>query len=199
MNEMWNTRFKEETFFYGQQVNEVLKEFLLREKPGKILLPGEGEGRNAVYAAKLGWQVTAIDFSEEGKFKAEKLAKQNQVEINYIVQDVSTYEAPSNFYDCIACVFLHMPLDSFFEMIKQLTKSLKPNGKLFIVGFHTTQLAYKSGGPKNIDWLYSQSSFENSLKGFNIINNSSFTTKLNEGEGHLGEAAIHIFEGQKID
>lgn len=197
MNEMWNARFKEESFFYGEQVNEALKQFLLREKPGKILLPGEGEGRNAVYAAKLGWQVTAVDFSEEGKLKADKLAELNKVEINYLVQDVASYKAPDNYYDCIACIFLHMPKSSFFEMITRLRKTLKTKGKLFIVGFHTSQLKLQSGGPKNEDWLYSYDYFETLKNEFNILQNKNISTKLNEGEGHQGEAAIHIFEAEK--
>jgi hypothetical protein len=70
----WNERYGADEYVYGKEPNGFLKEFIDNHPPGKILLPAEGEGRNAVYAASKGWEVTAFDFSEEGKKKALKLA-----------------------------------------------------------------------------------------------------------------------------
>ena len=74
MKEFWEIRYAEKQYAYGENPNVYFKEQLDKLKPGKILLPAEGEGRNAVYAAKQGWEVMAFDLSSEGKNKAEKLA-----------------------------------------------------------------------------------------------------------------------------
>ena len=84
----WNERYSKEEFAYGEQPNNYLKEQLQRLNTGKILCAAEGEGRNAVFAAKLGWEVSAFDISIEGKNKAMQLAKQNNVTIDYQVGEL---------------------------------------------------------------------------------------------------------------
>lgn len=72
MKEFWNGKYSSKEYIYGTEPNEYFKSALEKYRPGTILLPGDGEGRNAVYAAKKGWQVTAFDFSNAAKEKAEK-------------------------------------------------------------------------------------------------------------------------------
>lgn len=81
--DFWNEMYGTEEFRYGTTPNEFFKEKLDKMKPGSVLLPAEGEGRNAVYAATQGWDVTAFDISAQGKEKAVQLAKQHNVSINY--------------------------------------------------------------------------------------------------------------------
>ena len=78
---MWDTRYGKDEYAYGTEPNQFLKEKLEDLEPGSILFPAEGEGRNAVYAAQLGWKVSAFDISEVGKQKALKLAGQKKVSI----------------------------------------------------------------------------------------------------------------------
>lgn len=85
METFWNQRYRQEAFAYGKAPNQYFKENIQKLNPGKILFPAEGEGRNAVYAAQLGWDVYAFDISEEGKTKAKKWARENKVSINYQV------------------------------------------------------------------------------------------------------------------
>ena len=82
---MWNKRYAQKEYFYGKQPNEFFRKQLLKFPPGRILLPAEGEGRNAVFAALSGWDVVAFDTSTEAKKKAEKLAKENKVQISYSI------------------------------------------------------------------------------------------------------------------
>src|SRR6184192_625994 len=81
----WNERYHNDEFAFGKEPNEFLKEQLKALNVGTILFPAEGEGRNAVFAAKLGWKVFAFDISVEGKKKAERLAEANHVTIDYKV------------------------------------------------------------------------------------------------------------------
>ena len=105
----WNERYSQEAFAYGEAPNHYLKEQLIKLPVGSILFPAEGEGRNAVFAATSGWQVSAFDISQEGKNKALKLADKNQVSIDYQVGalDVLNYE-PEQF-DAIALIYAHFP------------------------------------------------------------------------------------------
>ena len=82
MKEFWNERYYENGYAYGEEANIFFKEELLKLKPGNILLPAEGEGRNAVFAAKQGWEVEAFDISDVGKEKAIQLARKNGVNIS---------------------------------------------------------------------------------------------------------------------
>ena len=84
----WNDRYSNEEFAYGEEPNNYLKEQLEKLNPGTILFPAEGEGRNAVFAAKLGWEVWAFDISAEGKDKAMKLVATNNVAIDYQVRNL---------------------------------------------------------------------------------------------------------------
>ena len=123
--DFWNSRYSEQEFAYGTEPNEFLKEQLENLKSGTALFLGEGEGRNAVYAAKLGWQVDAVDFSSSAKVKALKLAEENNVKINYEVCDLNEYEFKENYYDLVVMIFLHLPLELREKVFKNSINSLK--------------------------------------------------------------------------
>ncbi|EMO04794.1 methyltransferase domain protein, partial [Leptospira interrogans serovar Icterohaemorrhagiae str. Verdun HP] len=107
----WNERYNKEEFAFGEQPNEYLKEQLEKLKIGTILFPAEGEGRNAVFAAKLGWNVSAFDISIEGKKKAFRLAEANQVKIDYQVGELQTLDYRSEQFDAIALIYAHFPAE----------------------------------------------------------------------------------------
>src|ERR1044071_4042287 len=113
----WDERYRKEEFAYGDQPNNYLKEHLEKFKPGKILFPAEGEGRNAVFAAKLGWHVTAFDISAEGKNKALRLAAANNVVIDYMVGELQNLHFSPGEFDAIAFIYAHFPADikSFYH------------------------------------------------------------------------------------
>src|SRR5688572_28635163 len=84
----WNDRYSKDEYAYGERPNNFLKEQLEKIKVGSILFPAEGEGRNAVFAATLGWNVSAFDISAEGKNKALRLAETHKVTIDYQVGEL---------------------------------------------------------------------------------------------------------------
>lgn len=197
MKEMWNERYESKDYFYGTEPNPAFKSFIDNNTPGKLLLPAEGEGRNAVYAATKGWEVTAIDFSEEARKKALNLAKSQNTSITYHIGDVQQLEFQAHTFDYIACVFMHLPSEQLQLIYKRLISLLKPLGRLLIVGFNKKQLKYSSGGPRNEDWLFSAENFKEQFKAYTIIQAEDFKTTLNEGNGHEGLAEIAILEMKK--
>lgn len=109
--ERWNERYRTDEFAYGEQPNHYLKEQLEKLAVGKILFPAEGEGRNAVFAAKLGWTVSAFDISVEGKNKAIRLAETNNVTVDYHVGELQTLNYKTEQFDAIALIYAHFPAD----------------------------------------------------------------------------------------
>ena len=99
MQDMWNQRFSAEEYYYGKAPNPYFKDRIGQLPPGSILMPAEGEGRNGVYAARLGWNVTAVDFSEAGRKKALELAKENNVTLEYLLGDIAAFDFGKEQYD----------------------------------------------------------------------------------------------------
>ncbi len=197
MKEMWNERFGSAEYVYGTEPNKEFKACIAALQPGKLLLLGEGEGRNAVHAAKQGWEVTAVDFSIEAQSKAYRLAEKEGVEINYIVSDVMVYTPLPEEFDMVALIYLHMPSEDFYQLVKRLKNALNPVGRLFITGFHKSQMQYSSGGPKNEDWLLCNEEFEEHLSEYNIVYNINMEQMMDQGLGHQGLGSIVICELDK--
>lgn len=197
MKEFWNKRYSEEEFAYGIAPNEFFKQNIAKFPIGNILLPGEGEGRNAVYAASLGWKVTAFDYSENAKLKAELLAKNNSVNILYNVSSISEFDYPQNHFDAAAVIFLHALEEERSSFHKNLIKSLKPNGIVILEYFSKEQLKMDSGGPQNPDLLYSLDEVFEDFQDFEIYTFKKEIIMLNEGNYHNGKASVIRFVGRK--
>ncbi len=198
MKEHWDKRFSEEEYNYGKEPNNFLKEELQQLKPGNILFIGEGEGRNAVYAASLGWNVDAIDFSEAGKLKAEKLAEELNVKINYSVKNFTDYLPTESYYDAVGIFFIHIENELRTSLFNRIISSLKPAGKIIFEGFDKDQINYKSGGPKDVELLYSLEEVVNEFIDLEFDKLSKEKIYLNEGKGHIGDASVIRFIGTKI-
>lgn len=197
MQSFWDERYATEKYIYGEEPNPQLKNFIDRNKPGKILFPGEGEGRNAVYAALRNWDVVARDQSSIAKTKAEALAAKNGVQIDYSVGDIADSSYPSESFDAIVLVFFHLHPQVRLKVHTYLASLLKPGGTLFLVGFSKQQLNYNSGGPSNVDMLYSIDLLLEDFNDFQIVTNEEFVSELNEGDGHDGSASLIEFEAIK--
>lgn len=197
MNNFWNERYKTIDYAYGIEPNSFLKDQLKNILPGKILFPAEGEGRNAVYAATKGWQVTAFDPSIEGKRKAELLALQKGVKIEYKTDNFEFVEFPAESFDCIALVFAHINPVKREEYHKKLISFLKPGGKLILEGFSKNQIKNNSGGPRDIDMLFSGKEMENDFGSLSKLDISEEEVILNEGAFHQGLASVIRVTGVK--
>jgi len=190
MSEFWNQRFAAEEYVYGTEPNEFFRQELEKLTPGKILLPGEGEGRNAVFAAQSGWQVTAFDSSVEGKKKAEQLAARQQVRLNYQIDSYDSIELEAEAFDCLALIFTHMPPGSRQAYHQKLSAFLKASGTLILEGFSKAQIHNNTGGPGNVDMLFSTGELQADFAGFAQVSISETEVELNEGPFHKGKANV---------
>jgi len=191
MKEFWNERYAAEEFAYGEAPNDFFAEELKKIKtPGKLLLPMEGQGRNAVYAAKLGWEVVAFDYSQEAKRSALQLAKKHKVTIDYHISTMEDFDAGEEMFDAVAMIYAHLPVEIRKPSHQKLMDALKKGGTFIIEGFEKKQLNYNSGGPKNEDMLYTVEMLSKYFKGTEIAVCEARTLDLREGKYHVGEAAV---------
>jgi 2-polyprenyl-3-methyl-5-hydroxy-6-metoxy-1,4-benzoquinol methylase len=197
MKEVWNSRYNQTEYIYGIKPNEYLKSFLETHKPGSILLPADGEGRNAVFAAKLGWQVDAFDYSESAKKKANQLANVNNVDINYSVSDVLHFST-TNSYDLIAVIYLHLIPDIRTQFFAKLSTFLKPGGHILLEAFSKNQLKYSSGGPKDSNLLYDLTEINKDFQDLKIKELIESEIFLDEGDLHQGKANVIRLLAQKV-
>jgi 2-polyprenyl-3-methyl-5-hydroxy-6-metoxy-1,4-benzoquinol methylase len=190
MQQFWDERYHNEEYVYGVKPNTFFKQELDKLGQGSILLPAEGEGRNAVYASKQGWNVLAFDFSRAGKEKALQLASQNNVSINYRIDSFDTFASDKNTYDCLALIYNHMPSKIRPEVHKKLISYVKPNGTIILEAFSKKQIIYNSGGPGNVDLLYSIEDLKDDFSALKILKIEEKEIYLKEGNFHTGDAMV---------
>ncbi len=202
MNE-WDKRFEGSDYVYGLEPNVYFEKTLKQQdKKGKLLLVAEGEGRNAVYATKQGWDVFAFDISTIGRDKALKLAEENKVSIHYDLGNFTEdFNYPDEFFDMIGFFYAHMPKDIRIQYFKELIKKLKPNGIVVMEAFCFQQKAiqkkYNSTvGPKNDNLFYSKQEIENIFTNFKPIELEEKLIDLDAGR-HQGKGYVLQFIGQK--
>jgi 2-polyprenyl-3-methyl-5-hydroxy-6-metoxy-1,4-benzoquinol methylase len=200
--ERWNDRYSNEEFAYGEEPNNYFKEQIDKLKPGTILFPAEGEGRNAIYAAKLGWTVSAFDISEEGKNKALKLAEANNVSIDYQVGELESLNYHTEQFDAIALIYAHFPAEIKSAIHKTLETYLHKGGLIIFEAFSKKHLEYlaindKVGGPKDIESLFSIEEIQSDFPNYEIIELVEKEIELNEGVFHNGKGSVIRFVGRK--
>ncbi|WP_281232662.1 class I SAM-dependent methyltransferase [Flavobacterium gelatinilyticum] len=198
----WDDRYKSEEFAYGEEPNNYLKEQIKKFETGSILFPAEGEGRNAVFAAKLGWKVSAFDISEEGRNKALILAKNNNVLIDYQVGELETLNFQEDQFDAIALIYAHFPAEIKSKIHKQLDALLCKNGVIIFEAFSKKHLEYvtkneKVGGPKDIESLFSIEEIKADFPDYEIIELEEKEIELSEGLFHNGTGSVIRFVGRK--
>ncbi|OXA80347.1 Methyltransferase domain-containing protein [Flavobacterium aquidurense] len=200
--ERWNDRYSNAAFAYGEEPNNFFKEQIEKLNAGTILFPAEGEGRNAVYAAKLGWEVAAFDISEEGKNKALKLAEANNVTIDYKVGALETLNYQPEQFDAIALIYAHFPAEIKSYLHKTLETYLRKGGIIIFEAFSKKHLEYlaindKVGGPKDIESLFSIEEIKADFPNYEIIQLEETEIELNEGLFHNGKGSVIRFVGKK--
>jgi SAM-dependent methyltransferase len=198
MKSFWNDRYAEKEYVYGEDPNVFFAEQLKALKPSAIILPCEGEGRNAVFAANNGWKVFAFDSSEEGKAKAMKLAEQKGALIDYLIADAAEINYADNSADVVALIYAHLPPEVRKQLHQKAMKWLKPGGRVILEAFNPAQLGNTSGGPKDLTFLYTENILKQDFEGLQIAFIQTLQTILNEGKYHEGKADIIQFIGIKI-
>jgi SAM-dependent methyltransferase len=197
MSQFWNERFAREEYVYGTEPNKFYREQLEKLAPGKILFPAEGEGRNAVHAATKGWQATAFDASIEACKKAERLAAQNGVSVDYHTVDFENVSFPEESFDCIVLIYTHLHPLKREQTHRKLATFLKPGGTLILEGFSKKQIENNTGGPRNVEMLFSEEELRNDFGFFTELSVSETDVSLDEGTFHNGKASVIRVKGVK--
>jgi len=193
----WDEKYASHDFAFGKEPNDFFKEILDTLISGKLLLPAEGEGRNAVYAAQKGWQVDAFDLSKTGMEKAIKFAREKGVKIQFEIENVLFFQPKLDFYNLTAALFLHLPRQQRRILSVKMWDALRPGGKFVMEVFSKEQLNFTSGGPKDASLLYSEQEIMSDFPCFKIEKLETKERTLNEGSLHKGKASVIQFIGVK--
>ena len=202
MHQKWDERYKDSEFAYGKNPNVFFKEWLSTFEAGRILMPADGEGRNGVFAAQLGWDVTSFDLSIEGKQKALQLAGETGVALQYIVGDLEQLIFENASFDAIGMVYAHFPADKKQAFHKKLDNWLRPGGIIIFEAFSKQHLQFrklqpKVGGPDEIDMLYSKAEIVADFEDYEVLMLQEEEIILNEGKYHIGKGSVIRFIGRK--
>jgi hypothetical protein len=190
MKDFWNERYAVKDYVYGTSPNKYFEEKIKNLPIGKILLPAEGEGRNAVFASELGWEVKAFDQSEAAGKKATDLADKKDLNLNYIISDFEDFDDHLHHYDCVALIYAHFEESKRKRYHQKILKYLKPGGALILEGFSKNQINFRSGGPKNVDMLFSKEDLMSDFRTLRIFDIEEREILLNEGPFHSGTASV---------
>jgi len=188
----WNARFAADGFVFGTEPNAFLALQRGRLAPGmSALCVADGEGRNSVWLAKQGLEVTAFDFSPVGLAKAMKLAQQNGVKVDYHQADVNEWDWDAARYDVVVAIFVQFtPPVERSRMFDGMIHALKPGGLLILQGYRPEQLGYATGGPKRVENLYTKPLLRESFAALEILHLASHDDVVDEGAGHKGMSAL---------
>jgi SAM-dependent methyltransferase len=197
MSTFWDARYDTDVFVYGKEPNRFFASELGRIPPGKILLPGDGEGRNAVFAARQGWEVDAFDQSQVAMLKALSFATELGVRINYTSCELQEYPFRKGIYDAVGLIFFHVPPPLRQLLHEQITKALKPGGKLILEAFHTSQLGNSTGGPQSTEMLFTAEILKKDFSSLKQELLEETELDLDEGPFHRGTVSLVRYIGTK--
>lgn len=185
--EHWDNSFLDDDFVYGEKENAFIHDMSeLIPAGAKVGCFAEGEGRNAVYLAKLGHDVTAFDQSTIGLGKAKTLAQKNNVDIETVAQDLTKEKVESNQFDAAIMVFGHVPEANQRFLVDSMIDSVKSGGHVMFEVYSEDQLEYKTGGPKSVDMLYDPADVLNWIKDYKCIHFYYGEAVRHEGKRHSG-------------
>lgn len=195
---MWNERFSEEEFAYGKEPNDFLASISFDAAAGKVLCLAEGQGRNAVYLAGLGFDVTAVDLSDVGLRRTRELASERNVQVDTICADLSTFEIEPNSQDGIVMIFGHTPPIVRKHVHLQIISGLKPGGFFLLEGYSKNQLKNNTGGPSVAPLLYSlEELMKDFADDFEWEIAHEIEREIIEGRYHRGKSAVVQLFGRK--
>jgi SAM-dependent methyltransferase len=188
---MWDQRFAQAEPVYGENPNAYLRAQAHRLVPGcKVLVPGDGYGRNGIWLARQGLRVSTVDLSPVGVERARKSAQTAGLAISIEEADLATWTWPVGEFDAVASIFLHLPPEVHQQIHAQMLGALKPAGLLIIEAFTPAQLQHSSGGPKQLELLYTAEILRKDFAMAEVLELLEVEIDLDEGRLHRGRAAV---------
>jgi SAM-dependent methyltransferase len=190
--ERWEARFSGADYAFGREPNYFLASCkALLPKSGKALAVADGEGRNGVWLAEQGLDVLSLDFSPSAQAKADALARERGVKIAIERADVHSWMYPEAAFDVVCEIFTQFSTPA--ERARKwagMKKSLKPGGLLILLGYTPKQLEYGTGGPKEIENLYTRDMLERAFGEFHDLKIVEEELVMHEGASHAGFSAV---------
>ena len=188
----WNERFGAEGYVFGTAPNAFLAAQKHRLAPGmSALCVADGEGRNSVWLAQQGLRVTAFDFSPVAAEKAQRLARASGVEVEHALADISDWDWDEKQYDVVAAIFIQFAAPpERARIFHGMIRALKPGGLLILQGYRPEQLGYGTGGPKQVENLYTEGLLRAGFAALDILHLASHDDSVDEGPGHSGMSAL---------
>ncbi|MGF2616070.1 class I SAM-dependent methyltransferase [Rossellomorea vietnamensis] len=194
----WDERYKQDKYVYGTEPNIFMKNAMAKsDLSGEVLAIAEGEGRNAVYLASQGMNVTSWDYAASGLAKTKKLALSKKVQVHTELIDLEKASFKQNHWDGVVCIFGHFPEDLRQKTLQGIKETVKPGGYFVSEVYSIFQIPYKSGGPKEETMLYRPEDFLNTFHDWKIIHFFMGEVTRHEGDLHNGLSHVIQFIGQK--
>ena len=197
--ERWEARYAEPGYLFGTEPNAFLKSKAQLLKPGqKALSVADGEGRNGVFLAELGLDVLAIDISPSALAKSAALARERGVTLRTELTDIAGWNWPIETFDAVVAIFIQFsPPKGREQVFSKIKRALKPGGLLLMEGYRPEQIRYKSGGPSDVQRLYTRALLEQAFGDFSSLEIEEHDSVVREGSRHTGMAALIDLVGRK--
>ena len=192
MTNMWHERFSAEEYVYGKEPNGFVVDATELMPKGKVLCIAEGEGRNSVYLASLGFDVTAWDFAQSGLEKTRQLADEKGVDVKTEFRDLADVIWESEQWDAIIHIFGHFPSNVMNRTLSGIKKALKPGGYYVSELYSKEQLRYGTGGPRNEEMLVNPKEMLEKFDGYFIKH--FHVSEVNREEGQLHTGTAHVVQ-----
>lgn len=188
----WNTRFGSEEYLFGTSPNAFLDSQRHLLTPGqRALAIADGEGRNGVWLAEQGLQVTAVDFSPMALAKARRLAESRGVEVTFVEADLAAWDWKADSFDIVAAIFIQFADPKLREAIfRGIRRTLAPGGLLLLQGYRPEQIQYGTGGPPHAENMYTSAMLRETFPDFDILHLREHDSIIEEGTGHHGMSAL---------
>lgn len=187
---MWDQRFAGETYLYGTEPNEFLRVSLPTLPKGAAMCLAEGEGRNAVFLAESGYQVSGVDLTQAGVDKTMRLAEERSVKVSAVVGDLAGFDLGRERWDLGVSIFAHVPPDVRRSLHRRVVDSLRPGGALLLEAYTPDQVGRGTGGPQDSQLTMTLDSLRVELAPLEFIHAEELDRDVLEGTGHTGHGAV---------
>ena len=186
----WDEKFSADHYIYGTDPNDFLAAQAGAIPKGKVLCIGDGEGRNGVFLATQGYQVTSVDSSKVGLAKAQELAAEKGVTLKTVVADLNDFDIGENQWDGVVSIYCHLPAPLRQKVHGNVVRSLKPGGVMLLEAYTPKQLEYNMGGPPVVELMYTADILRSDLKGLQFEHLQELDREVIEGTHHYGMGAV---------
>lgn len=192
MTNFWDERFDIEEYVFGEAPNAFLASMIDEvRRHSRALAVADGEGRNGVWLAEQGLDVTSVDISAVGLAKARKLAEKRGVALTTVQADLAEYAWPEQAFDLVVAIFIQFADPPLRRAIfRGMARALIPGGVLILEGYRPEQLGHGTGGPRQLERFYTRELLEVAFDGLEILHLSEYDAEIAEGGGHAGISAL---------